>query len=46
MTRIACEDTPFENRFSEVLATVSYFEVSGNQLLLKNGKEDVILRFQ
>jgi heat shock protein HslJ len=46
MTRMACQDTPFENRFTEVLYSVRCFEVSGNQLLLKNGKEDVILRFQ
>jgi heat shock protein HslJ len=46
MTRMACQNTPFENRFTEVLATVRYFEVSGNQLLLKNRDKDVILRFQ
>lgn len=46
MTRMACQDTPFENRFAEVLSSVRYFELNGNQLILKNGKKDVIMRFQ
>jgi heat shock protein HslJ len=43
---MACQDTPFENRFTEVLSSVRYFELNGNQLILKNGKKDVIMRFQ
>ncbi|RAI94797.1 META domain-containing protein [Algoriphagus yeomjeoni] len=45
-TRMACQDSPFENKFLEVLKSVRYYQVSAGELLLKNGKKDVILKLQ
>lgn len=45
-TRMACQDSPFENKFLEVLKSVRYYEVGNGELLLKDGKKKVILKFQ
>jgi heat shock protein HslJ len=45
-TRMACQDSPFENKFLETLKSVRYYEYSEGELLLKNGDKKVILKFQ
>ncbi|SFU09573.1 Heat shock protein HslJ [Algoriphagus locisalis] len=45
-TRIACQNSAFENTFLETLKSVRYFQQTGGQLLLKNGEKKVILKLQ
>ncbi|MEP0712623.1 META domain-containing protein [Algoriphagus sp.] len=45
-TRMACQDSPFENKFLEVLKSVRYYQVNAGELLLKNGDKKVILKLQ
>lgn len=45
-TRMACQNTAFENKFLETLKSVRYFQQTGGQLLLKNGEKDIILKLQ
>lgn len=46
LTRMACQNAAFENKFLETLKSVRYYSYSGGELLFKNGKKDVILKFQ
>lgn len=45
-TRMACQDSPFENKFLEVLKSVRYYQVSAGELLLKNGNKKIVLKLQ
>ncbi len=45
-TRMACQNTAFENKYLETLKSVRYYQQTGGQLLLKNGDKDVILKLQ
>ena len=45
-TRMACQNTAFENKFIETLASVRYYQQTGGQLLLKDGEKKVILKLQ
>jgi heat shock protein HslJ len=44
-TKMSCEDISFENTFLNTLADVNKYEIQGNALLLKHGR-DVILKFE
>ena len=45
-TRMACQDSPFENKFLEVLKSVRYYQVSAGELLLKYGDKKIVLKRQ
>ncbi|PZX46915.1 META domain-containing protein [Algoriphagus chordae] len=45
-TLMACQDSPFENKFLEVLKSVRYYQLNAGELLLKNGEKKIILKLQ
>lgn len=45
-TRMTCQNQAFENKYLEVLQSVEYYQLSGGELWLKNGKKQVVLKFR
>jgi heat shock protein HslJ len=45
-TMMACQNQAFENKYLEVLRSVRYYQLSGGELWLKDGKKRVILKLR
>tara|TARA_R110002020_G_scaffold2967_2_gene13723 strand:+ start:81 stop:485 length:405 start_codon:yes stop_codon:yes gene_type:complete len=45
-TRMACQNMNFETRFLDLLDQVRYYEFKDDMMLLKSGRNDVILKLR
>lgn len=45
-TMMACQNQAFENKYLEVLRSVEYYQLSGGELWLKDGRKRVVLKLR